>query len=985
MHKNFTISSKTYFFVFLIITIMALFICRNIEFGESRDNRYTVFSIRFEYFGMDASEIERIITIPLEEKLAASNDLYEIRSVAEYGKTTTSLYFSRTVNQKNTYLALRDIVDTLYASLPQAVQKPRIYFTGSEQKSFLSIACMPEGSINELRKYIENTLKKDLERVDGVAEVIIAGGAIDEIRIEFDPDKAAKTGINPSVLGTIVQDANVVGQGGILHGYTNNVNVILNTKIRSLDQIKHIPVKAGDEITSLEYFADINLSRREADEIVRINGRECIGVQIKAASSGSIIKLSDDCKQIIRNSSIPSDAIQILSDAGEMLLSMIKTVLLAMLQSFIILIIIIPFFYKTLRVMLLLIFLLPANCVWSIAILHLLGLSIDQNVLSGITISLGLIIDSPLIIGNLAEKYTQKEPFKKSVAGIMNAVVISTVTTICVVVPLYFLDYIVPGIKSVSVTISVMMINSLILTCFFFPSFVFSDSAGLSVLPSGIFNQVKRFYRRMAFRISMFSVNHRIIMRGVYVLCIISTFILFFISAKNINLETQDNIIFAAVEYEPERTGISIDGELAEFTDRIRNEYGVSFLRVESRNGTAEFEIGFNDELISRNVLANKIISFAPYIKTGFLYVPDSGGKSHSNIQEIEIAVAGDESAVCREIARTGASAVQMAPGVIQTVLNFKNPERTVNFIPNRDVITKSALTVQSIASNLRWLMFGPVVDKWIQNGEETDIRVIGKNLKNTTLSRLTNLYIPSESGGIRINTLGSFETFDGTGKIYRRDGRRAAYFTAHVNTSGSNNAAAIVKNALASLETAKGYVFLLPRELELLEKQYRLLLFAFIGSIAAILLVLTALTENIIESILICSIIPVSCVLPLFIKYITAHPLEMGDITGMVIISGISVNNAIYIAESAKSNIFFKIREKIQSILVTSLTSIAASIPLALTGSGGFSATLAFSILLGTMGSMAVALVLFPAVFVCRWNSATATTLDRRSLSLSA
>ena len=93
-------------------------------------------------------------------------------------------------------------------------------------------------------------------------------------------------------------------------------------------------------------------------------------------------------------------------------------------------------------------------------------------------------------------------------------------------------------------------------------------------------------------------------------------------------------------------------------------------------------------------------------------------------------------------------------------------------------------------------------------------------------------------------------------------------------------------------------------------------------------------------------------------------NPLEMGDITGMVIISDISVNNAIYIAESSKSNIPFRIREKIQSILVTSLTSIAASIPLVLTGSAGFSSALAFSILLGTMGSMVAALFLFPAVF---------------------
>jgi multidrug efflux pump subunit AcrB len=643
---------------------------------------------------------------------------------------------------------------------------------------------------------------------------------------------------------------------------------------------------------------------------------------------------------------------------------MIKKVMLAMLQSFIILIIIIPFFYKTLRVMLLLILLLPANCIWTAAVLLLLGLSIDQNVLSGITISLGLIIDSALIIGSLAEKYAQRDIFIKSVYNVMRAVVISALTTICVIIPLYFLDYIVPGIKSVSLTISAMMLISLLLTCLFFPSLVFSHKAGASILPQTAFKTVRRRYRRMAFRISLFSINHKSIMRLVYVFCMISTFALFFVSAKNISLDIQDDIIFSVVEYEPERTGESIDKELSELADIIRNEYGVDFLRMESRNGTSEFEIGFNEDLINRNVLANRIASFTRYLKTGFLYVPDAGGKVNSNAREIEIAVTGDESSVCGEIAKMGASVLQMTPGVVQTVLNFKDPEHTVSFIPDRDAITKSGVSVQSIASHLRYLMFGPVVDKWIQNGEETDIRLIGRELKNTSLSRLTNLYIPSESDSVRINTLGSFQTIDGTGKIYRRDGRRAAYFTAHVNVSGTNKAAAAVKTALNSLQIEKGYAFSLPREIEILEAQYRLLLLAFIGSIAAILLILTALTENVVKSVFICSIIPVSCVLPLLVKYITGRPLEMGDITGMVIISGISVNNAVYIAESAKSNIVFRIREKIQSILVTSLTSITASIPLVITGSGGFSTALAFSILLGAMGSLLAALLFLPAVF---------------------
>jgi HAE1 family hydrophobic/amphiphilic exporter-1 len=396
----------------------------------------------------------------------------------------------------------------------------------------------------------------------------------------------------------------------------------------------------------------------------------------------------------------------------------------------------------------------------------------------------------------------------------------------------------------------------------------------------------------------------------------------------------------------------------------IKTINGVNFIRTESQKGTSELAIGFNDKIVKRGRLADKIAELQYFMGDGFLYIPDAGADRNKSIHEIEIAVIGDDTKKCREVAQLGASAVNMLPDTIQTVLNFKNPEKTIEFIPNRDVLARSNITVENIASTLRWMMFGPVVDKWIQGGDEIDIRVAGKGLKNTNLDRIENLYIPSPSGGIRLNTLGNLDLSEGFGKIYRRDGRRAAYFTAHVNSSSSDQAVKLIQKALNGLNIEKGYWFVFSRELALLENQYRVLIFAFIGCLAGILILLTVLTENFLQSIIIVSIIPVSCVLPLLIKFVTQNPLEMGDIVGMVIISGLSVNNAIYITESVKSRIPFRIREKIQSILVTSLTSIVAAVPLIIMSEGGFSRALAASILWGTAGSLVATLVLFPAIF---------------------
>ena len=127
-------------FVFLIITIIFCIGASGIEFGETNNYKYTVYSIEFNYFGIDAPKMEEMITIPLEEKLGSINGILDYKSDIQYGKSTTSLYFSKKENSKNIYLAIRNIVDNLYNSLPSDVQKPRIYSSDLNSKSVVCIA-----------------------------------------------------------------------------------------------------------------------------------------------------------------------------------------------------------------------------------------------------------------------------------------------------------------------------------------------------------------------------------------------------------------------------------------------------------------------------------------------------------------------------------------------------------------------------------------------------------------------------------------------------------------------------------------------------------------------------------------------------------------------------------------------------------------------------------------------------------------------------
>ena len=136
-----------------------------------------------------------------------------------------------------------------------------------------------------------------------------------------------------------------------------------------------------------------------------------------------------------------------------------------------------------------------------------------------------------------------------------------------------------------------------------------------------------------------------------------------------------------------------------------------------------------------------------------------------------------------------------------------------------------------------------------------------------------------------------------------------------------------------------------------------------FFACVVLIVIFLTSITESIKKTIIIISIIPASLFIPLLYKVIGNIPLEMGDIVGMILVSGISVNNSIYIMESRKDKIRYKVRDKFRSIIVTSLSTIIGAIPLIIRNTGSFASALSLFMLLGVLSSLIISIFIFPAM----------------------
>jgi len=962
--------AKSSLAVFLAILILFSFSLLNLRLGEASLNRYLVYSVHFTHYGVDAAEIEKTITVPLEEKLTAFPGLAQLMSSSEYGESVTTAYFNRNINEKNTYLALRDIVDNLYVKLPRSVQKPRIYSSAMNDEAVMSVSANASSmDVDKLRFYVEHNIKEKLQAVDGVSEVIVSGGHIEEFRVQFDSDKLASGGIRAEALALVVQDANVIMPSARIRKAASGENFAFNTRLSKIEDMGALPVKVTDDIiTRLEYLSKIERKPRAQEEIVRVNGNEAVAVHIKSSSRGNCMEISDKCRSILSQYDSTHSGkdieFKILRDKGEFIKKLLRSLFVSIGISFLLVILIIPFFYSGFFNIILLILLIVSTFFWSFSTLSFLGVFVDSSVLSGASIAVGLIIDSSLVITGLAAKQRGKTIFFNEVRGAALSLFASNITTLIVLVPLYFLEYIIPGIKSVVITIAVMICSSFIISIVFYPCFVYRDAPGISVIPEKIIKKLKRLYLKFSYFAVSTSLRFEKISVSIYAALMLLAVFIFIVSGKNITMVTSDNIMYAYIEYESAMAPFAVENNSYETVKAIQGFSGVNFVSTEAKKGVMEMEIGFNPHVISRAALARQIEALSAYLPKGFLYVPDLKKHDKKEALELEIAVIGDDSATCREIARAAAAALSNMGGLEQVVLNFKEDADVARFIPDRDLLSKNGITVYNASATLRQILFGPVIDKWIQDGEEMDIRLTGNNDKEWNFEDLSNIYISTSSGGVRLASLGTLEKAPGIGKIYRKDGRRAAYLTAHINSDSTDKTIREARRALSGVRLPAGYGFSFPRDLEKLQEHYSVLALASAASFILILIFLTAVTESFIKALLICSIIPVSLSLPFLLVFITNHALTMSDIVGMVIISGISVNNTIYIAESKKSRIQFMVRDKIQSLLVTSATTIAGAAPLYFAAGNEFSKSLSFFIFWGALCSALAVLFLFPALF---------------------
>lgn len=247
--------------------------------------------------GIPPTEVENLITKPVEEAVATVSNLEQLLSISKEGESTVVLSFKPGTDMDFAALEVREKFAKIKNKLPREIEKPVIaQFQQGDVPIVIASATSQTRSTEDIRKIVDGSVKEALKRITGVANVEIAGGRERKILIEADQTRLAAYGIPIDEVTSTLGANNLNLLSGEVDRSTDRYLVRVLGEYENLDQIRNIGLKRSREgtIIRVKDVAVVKDSYLEPNEYARLNVQPVVTVYIQKESTKNTIKVAED-------------------------------------------------------------------------------------------------------------------------------------------------------------------------------------------------------------------------------------------------------------------------------------------------------------------------------------------------------------------------------------------------------------------------------------------------------------------------------------------------------------------------------------------------------------------------------------------------------------------------------------------------------------------------------------------------------------------
>jgi hydrophobic/amphiphilic exporter-1 (mainly G- bacteria), HAE1 family len=499
----------------------------NLKVNLLPDLSYPTLTVRTEYTGAAPTEIETLVTEPVEEAVGVAKGLRKLKSVSRTGQSDVVLEFAWGTDMDQASLDVRDKMESL--QLPLEAAPPVLLRFNPSTEPILRLALSSKGEndavreLTMLRRYADDDLKKKLEPVAGVAAVKVGGGLEDEVQVDIDQQRLAQLSIPIATVIERLGQENVNISGGRLEEGSQRYLVRTVNQFASVEEIgdmlittssgggsdaesaaqqmARVAAASGDPSSMaaaaslqsaqsggatmangmpvrLRDVAEVRQGYKEREAIIRLGGREAVELAIYKEGDANTVATADaiDARLAQIRDQIPDDVeLTVIDDQSQFIRHAISDVKKDAVIGALLAILVIFLFLRDGWSTFVIGLSLPVSIVTTFFFMDQMGLSLNVMSLGGLALATGLVVDDSIVVLESIAKARERGLgiVQAAIAGtreVSMAVVASTLTTIAVFLPLVFVEGIAGQLfRDQALTVAIAIFISLVVSMTLIP------------------------------------------------------------------------------------------------------------------------------------------------------------------------------------------------------------------------------------------------------------------------------------------------------------------------------------------------------------------------------------------------------------------------------------------------------------------------------------------------------------------------------------
>ncbi len=988
--------------------------------------------------GIPPTEVESMVTKPIEEAVSTVSHLESMLSISKEGESTVVLSFERGLDMQLAAMEVREKFAKVKEKLPKEAEKPIIaQFSQTDVPIVIVAATSRKRTTEEIRKIVDEKVKERMKRINGVANVEIGGGREQKIMVEVDKNALYRYAVSINKIISALGANNLNLLTGELEQRKDKILIRAIGQFDTVDDIKNTIVMTRPDGSAVKVMdlAEVKDSYLEAQSYARMNVNPIVSVYIQKESKSNTIKVAEKILQEIEvlRTTLPEDvklvvtknqakfiatSIANLRDSlirGSIMILFILMLFMGglgknakyvvplgllgsifiygkLLYVFLVGLVAFTIYHRKHRPVLIVAISIPISLIVTFGLMDLsnmmfpgaMSLTINFITLFGLALGVGMLVDNSIVVfENIVSKTEQgKKGVEAAIEGSteMNVVILaSTLTTVIVFLPMIFvsqsMSLLYGGVAwTVTFSLFVSLFVSLMIVPLLCSHITVTEKGGES-------QQAKEtllmpFYRVQELAL-VYVFRRRFTIITASVILFVGSLYLYSRMGKEYMGTTEQNRFTIFVELPTGAKLDSSDSVVRQIEAMLKEvpEVKEFTARVEAWSSKVYVElVGLQQRKRSISEVIDSLRPKVERLQPAFIYFEE---EQEVGTKEIILNIFGHDYDILREIAIAMTTRMNRIPYFTDTKIRMREGRPELDLRIDKKKGAHLGFTTKDVADLVHAKVRGVRATMYHTKASEVETIVRMQEKDRRTVKDIHSLDVAKTGEDwVLLDQVAEFEYGLGPSEIWRKNRARMIQVSANIGELALGKAAELLDKELADLKLPEDYFYEIGGDYPTLLKTQKEFILTIVVILALIYLVLASMFESYRQPFIIMVTVMLASIGAILSLYLTKTSIGMGALIGLMMLSGIVVNNGIILVDHAnelkkrRQNLFRLLmqaaRDRLRPVLMTTGTTIFGLVPMALDRSEGSNLwnPLAITVMGGLCFSTPLTLVIVPSIY---------------------